>query len=134
MRRYRRLLTGRSVSAIIVGLALTLFGTAQAAAHPGKRPRPAVERLELSEGPTAGGSVVMITGDWLENVRSVRFGNVPGRILEEECEGMCEIIPYTWLKVESPSHRAGTVNVRVETSTGVSRVTSADKYRYVRPT
>jgi IPT/TIG domain len=128
MRRYRRLLVGLSAPAVIVGLALALCGTAQAAAP--MRERPVVERLEPGHGPTTGGTVVTITGDWLENVRSVRFGNVPGTILEEECGGMCELIPYTFLKVESPPHRTGMVNVRVTTASGVSPVTSADRYGF----
>ncbi len=60
------------------------------------------------------------------------FGSVKGRIVEEECDGFCEIMPYTMLVVESPPHEAGTVNVTVENEQGyVSSINPGDQFTYV---
>lgn len=92
---------------------------------------PTVTRLEPSSGSTSGGTQLTIFGDFLENLRSVHFGMTAGKNLEEECNGECEISPYTLLTVESPPHRAGTVNVTVTTAEGTSAKTAADEFTYL---
>ena len=95
---------------------------------------PTVSRLEPDSGPTSGGTRITIFGDILENTRSgsVYFGSVKGRIVEEECGGICEIAPYTILTVESPPHEAGSVDVTVENEQGyVSAINPGDHFTYV---
>jgi hypothetical protein len=95
---------------------------------------PRVSRLQPDSGPVSGGTRLTIFGNILENTRSgsVYFGSVKGRIVEEECDGMCEIVPYTTLVVESPPHEAGTVNVTVENEQGyVSTINPGDQFTYV---
>jgi IPT/TIG domain len=91
---------------------------------------PVITSLEPNHGPTSGGTTVIIHGEPLENARSVHFGTVQGKILHEECDGECEIVPYTTLVVESPPHAAGTVDVTVETAQGMSVATPGDKFTY----
>jgi IPT/TIG domain len=91
---------------------------------------PVITSLEPNHGPTFGGTVVTIHGEPLENARSVHFGTVEGKILHEECDGECEIVPYRTLVVESPPHAAGTVDVTVETAQGASVTGPGDKFTY----
>jgi hypothetical protein len=91
---------------------------------------PVIASLQPNHGPTSGGTTVTIHGEPLENVRSVHFGTVEGKILHEECDGECEIVPYRTLVVESPPHAAGTVDVTVETAQGVSVTSPGDKFTY----
>jgi hypothetical protein len=92
-----------------------------------------ITSLEPSNGPTSGGTTVTIHGEPLENARSVHFGTVEGKILHEECDGECEIVPYRTLVVESPPHAAGTVDVTVETGQGASFISPGDEFTYVSP-
>ncbi|HEY3866613.1 MAG TPA: IPT/TIG domain-containing protein [Solirubrobacteraceae bacterium] len=91
---------------------------------------PVITSLEPDHGPTSGGTTVTIHGEPLENARSVHFGTVEGKILHEECGGVCEIAPYRTLVVESPPHAAGTVDVTVETAQGVSVASPGDEFTY----
>jgi hypothetical protein len=91
---------------------------------------PTVSSLEPESGPSTGGTRVVIHGDFLENARSVYFGATAGKIVEEECGGHCEIVPYTTLVVESPPHEAGAVDVRVETAQGTSSTNPGDQFTY----
>jgi hypothetical protein len=95
---------------------------------------PVVSELEPASGSTSGRTRITIQGIYLENTLggSVYFGSVKGRIVEEECDGMCEIEPYTTLVVESPPHEAGTVDVTVENDDGyVSAINPGDQFTYV---
>jgi hypothetical protein len=91
---------------------------------------PVIASLEPNYGPTSGGTTVTIHGEPLENARSVHFGTEEGKILHEECDGECEIVPYRTLVVESPPHAAGTVDVTVETAQGLSVASPGDKFIY----
>lgn len=91
---------------------------------------PVIISLQPNHGPTSGGTTVTIHGEPLENARSVHFGAVEGKILHEECDGECEIMPYRELVVESPPHAAGTVDVTVETAQGESVASPGDKFTY----
>ena len=91
---------------------------------------PVITSVEPNHGPTSGGTTVTIHGEPLENARAVHFGTVEGKILHEECDGECEIVPYRTLVVESPPHAAGTVDVTVETAQGVSVASPGDKFTY----
>ena len=91
---------------------------------------PTITKLEPGSGSTSGGTAVSIFGNFLEEVRSVHFGTTAGKIVEEECDGMCEIFPYTVLFVESPPHTSGTVNVTVTTTQGTSSKGAGDEFAY----
>jgi hypothetical protein len=114
-----------------------LFLSAQAlATEAGGQPAggPTITSLDPNHGPTSGGTTVTINGEPLENARSVHFGTVEGKILHEECDGECEIVPYRMLVVESPPHEAGTVDVTVEMSRGgVSLTSPVDQFTYSPP-
>jgi hypothetical protein len=86
---------------------------------------PAITGLSPSKGPTAGGTVVTITGTDLVNVDAVEFGSVPVNLASLE-----EISP-TEIKVKTPVHLAGTVSVVVVTPGGPSADTAADDFTYV---
>jgi hypothetical protein len=117
-----------TLAAMTVALTLLVFsGSALASSSPGEVQ---IISLEPNHGPTSGGTRVVIHGEPLENARSVHFGAVEGKIVEEECGGHCEIMPYRTLVVESPPHSAGTVDVTVETAQGVSVASPGDKFTY----
>lgn len=96
--------------------------------------QPTVTSVQPDYASTSGGTEVSITGDYLENVRSVHFGTVEGTNVEEECGGLCELFPYTTLTVHSPAHHSGSVDVTVTTSTGTSAINDGDQFAYVKAT
>lgn len=98
-------------------LALGAVGAESSRASGGQR-LPVIRQVKPRKGLPAGGTKVELFGQPLENARAVYFGTVPGRIVEEECGGECEIAPYRWLLVESPPHPPGKVNVTFENGGG----------------
>jgi IPT/TIG domain len=93
--------------------------------------RPIIKSVEPSSGPSAGGTELVLFGEPLENAKAVYFGKVRGKILHEECDGKCEIVPYTSLSVESPPHAPGTVNVIFENDQGYRSAPSpGDEFTY----
>ena len=121
---------GRALALGTMTVALTFLVFSGSALASSAGLSPAITSLEPNHGPTSGGTTVTIHGEPLENARSVYFGTVKGKILHEECDGECEIMPYTTLVVESPPHAAGTVDVTVETAQGVSVASSGDEFTY----
>ena len=83
---------------------------------------PSVASISPSQGPTAGGTTVTITGTGLLDARLVRFGSVAGKIISDTA---------TEIMVNAPAGKAGTVNVTVTTAGGTSHNSSADKFTYV---
>lgn len=113
------------------GVEATAYGQLKAFTTPRV---PSVSRLSPFSGPTTGGTRITVSGGILENARSVYFGSVKGRIVEEECGGICEIMPYTELIVESPPHEAGVVDVTVENDQGQTSASDiGDRFTYVSP-
>lgn len=113
----------------------TYGGVVDFTTGPAQGPIPSIGELEPDVGSTLGGTRIVISGDILENMRfgSVYFGSVKGRIVAEECDGLCEIMPYTSLVVESPPHEAGTVDVTVQNNQGyVSAINPGDRFSYVQ--
>ena len=104
-------------------LALGAVGAESSNASSGQR-LPIIRQVKPGKGLPAGGTKVELFGQPLEKARAVYFGTVPGRIVEEECGGECEITPYRWLLVESPPHPPGKVNVTFES--GVGEVSAPD--------
>ena len=121
---------GRVLALATMTIALTFLAFSGSALASSVDSSPVITGLESNHGPTSGGTTVTIHGEPLENARSVHFGTVEGKILYEECGGVCEIAPYRTLVVESPPHAAGTVDVTVETSQGVSIASPGDEFTY----
>jgi hypothetical protein len=86
---------------------------------------PTVTAVSPVEGPTAGGTVVTVTGTNLENASAVAFGGSAGSEIHVQSA--------TGLTVRSPVHGAGTVDVTVTTPGGASTTSSADHYTFVAP-
>jgi hypothetical protein len=114
----------------VAGLALALLLASGAAAASG----PTISALFPDTGPTAGATQLTVVGNELEGARAVYFGGTPGKVLEEECDGLCEISPYTSMSVESPPHAPGTVDVTVENRRGqLSPVSVGDTFTFTGP-
>ena len=69
---------------------------------------PAVSSVVPVAGPTAGGTVVTVNGSNLSGASKVTFGGVAGTALTP--------VPSSQLKIKSPAHGAGVVDVRVTTA------------------
>ncbi|HUZ20615.1 MAG TPA: protease pro-enzyme activation domain-containing protein [Acidimicrobiales bacterium] len=82
---------------------------------------PLVERVVPSGGPAAGGTVVVLVGRHLSQVREVRFGRVPARILKRSATRIVAVAPAG----------SGLVEVVAEAPGGGSRRLATDRYRYL---
>jgi hypothetical protein len=82
---------------------------------------PTVSGLSATSGPTGGGTSVTISGTGFTNVAQVYFGDVPASFTVNSA---------TSISVSSPAQLAGTVDVTVFTSGGISATTSADQFTY----
>ncbi len=82
---------------------------------------PTVTKVEPSEGPGSGGTVVTITGTHLSAATSVEFG--------ERAATSFEVHSSTTITAQAPIG-AGTVDVTVGTPEGPSEATSADQFTY----
>jgi hypothetical protein len=84
---------------------------------------PTVTGLSQSEGPTAGGTKLTITGTGFTGATVVGFGALP--------VSSFTVLSGTEIQVTTPEDLAGTVEVAVETPAGGSAPTSADRFTYV---
>ena len=89
---------------------------------------PTVTGLWPYAGPITGGTTVNVSGTNFNNFAPgtapvVRFGGVPAPIVI--------FVSDTLLRVASPAHAAGVVDVTVTTAAGTSAANGADLYRYV---
>ena len=82
---------------------------------------PTVTKVEPSEGPGSGGTLVTITGTHLKAASSVKFGETEAKSFEVHSE--------TSITAEAPVG-AGTVDVTVATPEGPSETSSADHFTY----
>ncbi|MDU0314735.1 IPT/TIG domain-containing protein [Phycicoccus sp. M110.8] len=89
------------------------------------QPAPAVTGITPSHGPSAGGTMVIVSGTDLTNASQVLFGNVPGINITVSAAGQ--------LSVSSPPG-TGTVDVRVTTPAGTSAPVAAARFTYDTPT
>ena len=88
---------------------------------------PAVTSITPKSGPLAGNTGVTITGTGFTGVTSVRFGTTKNST-------PLTVVSSTKITVKSPTHSAGTVDVRVITQTATSAIVAGDKFTYtVRP-
>jgi hypothetical protein len=83
---------------------------------------PAVSGLNPIKGPTAGGTVVTISGTSLSGVTGVSFGGVAANFSGISAEQ---------INATAPAHGVGTVDVVVTTPGGASANSGADDYAYV---
>ena len=86
---------------------------------------PAVTSVRATSGPTAGGTVVRVTGHNFVGVQGIGFGSRPGRALR--------VVSPTLLYVTTPAHPAGSVAVKVHTAYGTSPTVAAGAFRFVAP-
>jgi hypothetical protein len=100
-------------------------GTSSADHYTFKAPPPTVTAVAPLEGPTAGGTVVKVTGANLENASAVAFGAFAGSEIS--------VASATELTIKSPPHAAGTVDVTVTTPGGTSGTSSADHFTFNAP-
>ncbi|HML00372.1 MAG TPA: IPT/TIG domain-containing protein [Acidimicrobiales bacterium] len=82
---------------------------------------PVVSALSPPSGPAAGGTWVVVSGSGLAGATAVDFGGVPA---------VFTVVSDDALRVESPPHAAGSVDVRVTTGGGTSPLSSGDRFTY----
>jgi hypothetical protein len=83
---------------------------------------PAVDSLSSSTGPATGGGTVYVYGSELQGATAVNFGQTAGTIVADGS---------TFLIAAAPAGSAGTVDVTVTTSYGMSATSPADLFTYV---
>ena len=96
-------------------------------ANSGGLPVPVVSSITPTSGPSGGGNIVTITGDWFQNVTSVTFGG-------KSADFQVEVNSNNTMTATVPPGDPGTVSVRADDGTGGSDVTAADSYTYYAQT
>ena len=86
-------------------------------------PTPVVDSLSSEQGGTAGGTSVVIDGDYLTGASSVSFGGTAVAFTTN---------PDNTLTATSPAEPAGVVDVTVTTPGGTSALSGADEFVYVQ--
>ncbi|MDX6373283.1 MAG: hypothetical protein QOD98_2271, partial [Nocardioidaceae bacterium] len=89
-------------------------------------PKPSVTRLTPQNGPTTGGTDVVIKGHDLSGVKRVLFGAT--RATDVRVKSARKLV------VRTPAQKAGLVRVRVVTDHGSSKQSGATHFTYVTPT
>jgi hypothetical protein len=111
----------------VVDIQVTTVGGTSAAAdadHFRYVPPPTVGSVTPGRGPTAGGTVVTVTGTDLDTASTVTFGGLAASFT---------VLSPTQLQAVAPAHDSGTVDIQVTTVGGTSPATAADRYRYIGP-
>jgi hypothetical protein len=88
-------------------------------------PAPAVTALNPNQGPTNGGTAVIITGTAFTNVTAVKFGSLAATNFT--------VNSATQITATAPAQAAGVVDVAVTTPSGTSPAVAADNFTYVAP-
>src|SRR5205823_6577314 len=86
---------------------------------------PTVTAIDLTAGPTAGGTPVTITGTNFTGATAVSFGGTAATSFT--------VNSGTQITATSPAHAAGTVDVTVTTAGGTSTTSANDQYTFVAP-
>jgi hypothetical protein len=86
-------------------------------------PTPAVTGISVTQGPSSGGTNVVISGIDLAVVTAVDFGGVPAASFTINSDRAITAV--------SPSTSAGTIDVTVTSAAGTSPVVSADQFTFV---
>jgi len=97
----------------------TAGGTATSAAEFSYLAPPVITSLDVSTGPIAGGTTVVITGTGFTGTTSVTFGGVAAPIVS---------VTATEITVTTPARAEGVVSVVVTTSVGIDTEASAFTY------
>jgi hypothetical protein len=84
---------------------------------------PTVTGLDVTQGPSTGGTVVTVHGTGFTGASVVGFGGIPGSELHVKSD--------TELQVTTPAEQPGTVDVVVDTPAGGSTVSSADRFTFL---
>jgi PKD repeat protein len=87
--------------------------------------RPAVTVISPASGPTAGGTVVTLTGTGFTGATAVIFGTTAGTSLTVNSD--------TKITIRSPAHASGTVDITVTTPGGASVHAAGDRFTYIAP-
>lgn len=84
---------------------------------------PAITEIFTNSGPLGGGSPVGLTGSgFCSHVLNVYFGTTPA--------ASWMVISDGFMHAVSPAHTAGTIDIIVASSTGLSGVTAADQFTF----
>lgn len=118
-----RSVSGSSGSAAAGGAGTTsgLPGPNAAAAAPFQAGPPVVSALSPSQGPTAGGAIVRLTGIGFVNVTAVHVAGEAAHYT---------VVSSTEIDVVMPAHSAGPAAITVTTAGGTSESTGASTYTY----
>jgi fibronectin type 3 domain-containing protein len=84
--------------------------------------RPVMASVSPNSGPTAGGTVVTISGQNLTGATKVLFGKYAATSFVVNADGT--------LTAWAPAEAAGTINIYVVSAGGSSATTTADRFRY----
>jgi hypothetical protein len=84
---------------------------------------PAVTGLDITSGPTAGGTVVTISGSNLNGATGVAFG--------ANAASSFTVLSATTIRAVAPAGTAGTVDVTVTNPYGTSSTSTADQFSYL---
>jgi hypothetical protein len=103
------------------------YGTSAATSATGYRytttPAPVIKGITPTKGSHSGGAVVTISGSSFYAITSVTFGGVAGTNLK--------VVSSSKIKVTTPAHAAGKVDVLVKTGVNLaSSVSSAARYSF----
>jgi large repetitive protein len=112
-----------STGSVDVTVAIPIGGTSATGVADGYTyvAAPSVGAIAPSSGPTAGGTVVTITGANLTDTTAVRFGTIAATFL---------INSATQITATAPPGAAATVDVTVTTPAGASATGTGDHYTY----
>ncbi len=113
--------TGYTIKASATGLASVTTSAFNISSS--STPTPTISHFTPTSGTTAGGTSVVITGTTLAKVTSVTLGTTAGTVVSATSDSVT---------ATSPTHAAGTVTIKVTTSTGATTTASTD-YTYVTP-
>ncbi len=86
---------------------------------------PAITSMSETEGPTAGGQNLTITGTGLTGTTSVHFGTAT--------VSSYQVVTDTQITATTPAHSAAAVNVTVTGPSGTSPTNAASRYTYLAP-
>jgi hypothetical protein len=127
--------TGRLAEALGTSGALSADGETTLVGVPGASsgdgaayvygPAPVVTALSPKSGPTAGATIVTVTGQHLTGASAVDFGTVAAMSFTVNNDGSVTAV--------SPPEPAGTVDVTVTTPGGTSATSTADQFTYAVP-
>jgi hypothetical protein len=82
---------------------------------------PTITKVSPTSGTHLGGKTVTITGTNFKLVTSVKFGTASAKFTVNSA---------TKITVKTPKHAKGTVDIRITTKYGTSKITSHDKYKF----